>query len=169
MPGTHLPPSFVLASISFQIFRTARVLGHAFRELASAHGINRSRGMILMQLSHRPDGMTATELRRMSGVTAASMSKMLTDMEREGLITRLPHPDDARSMLVRLTEQATERVKVFPAFMEEIEERAFAGFSEDEFQQLRDLLERVRVNIGEQACSEDFPFAHDIKERNDVG
>ncbi len=142
------PPPFATDSLAYQLFRTLRTLGSALEGRAQAAGLNRSRGMILGQLAHHSGGITATDLRRCMGVTAASMSRLLADMERDGLLKRTPHPDDARAMLIHLTDEGQAMVQVFPTIMAEIEQIAFAGFSAQERDQLRTLLERIRANLG---------------------
>ena len=49
-------------------------------------------------------------------VTSGTMTTRLKNLENQGLIDRLPNPDDARSMLVRLTDKGKELIEqaVFP-------------------------------------------------------
>ena len=74
MHHTPSPPPFAADSMAYELFYTVRALGRAIRGRAQAAGLNRSRGMILGQLAHGSGGVTATDLRRCMGVTAASIS-----------------------------------------------------------------------------------------------
>lgn len=150
-----LPPMF-FDGMSFQVFRTMRVLGYEVSQRAQAAGLSRTWGMIMGHLSHVEEGLTATDLCQSIGVTAASMSKTLADMEQDGLVSRTPNPEDARSMLVHLTEAGKKRLKVFPAILTEIEETAFEGFTDDELEKLRSMLERIRQNLGDEANRHDL-------------
>ena len=49
-------------------------------------------------------------------VTSGTMTTRLKNLENQGLIDRLPNPDDARSMLVRLTDKGKELIEkaLFP-------------------------------------------------------
>lgn len=47
------------------------------------------------------DGKTAAEL---SGMSRAAVSNLVNTLERDGLVRRDPHPDDARAVLLALTE-----------------------------------------------------------------
>ncbi len=154
-----MPPPFFVDGMSYHVMRTMRAIGYEFSQRAQAAGMGRSWGMVLGRLAHAEAGMTATELRQCLGVTAASMSKTLADLEQEGLIHRIPNPDDARSMLVHLTEAGRQRLSVFPEIVAGIEQVAFAGFDEAELDQLRAMLERIRHNLGDQAERE-FGFEH---------
>ena len=117
------------------------------RQTAVAHGLSRTRGAILGRLYHHEEGMMATDLCRCTGVTAASMSKLLSQMERDGLLTRAPHPKDARAMLIHLTAQGEERLKTFPELLAGLDSSVFAGFSDEEREQLRDFLARIGANL----------------------
>lgn len=160
-------PPFSSDGMGFQVFRTMRVLGYEFSQRAQASGMSRSWGMVMGHLTHAEGGVTATDLRQRIGVTAASMSKTLADMEQDGLVMRTPNPDDARSMLVHLTESGKQRLSVFPRIMTEIEETAFAGFSEEELEQLGSMLERIRQNLGDQADQHNFEMMHREKSHLD--
>ncbi len=165
-----LPP-WATAYLSYRLVSVARILGKQFRHMMSAHGLNRTQGAILGHLFHRGDaGATASDLRRCIGVTAASMSNMLAQLERERLITRTPHPDDARAMLIHLTPEGRERLEVFPQAMEVLDARAFAGFSEEEREQLRAFLARIEDNL--QAFTGDDDKEHGFvytRERYETG
>ncbi len=161
-------PPFATDSMAHQVFHTMRAMGREFGRHAQSAGINRSWGMLLGQLAHNPSGMTATALRQALGVTAASISKTLADMERGGLVTRTPHPQDARALLVHLTAAGRELLDEFPKILAAIEERAFAGFSAAERDSLQAMLERIRANLGEAAepTEDDIPV---IKEEEHLG
>lgn len=132
--------------LTYQLFRTMHSLGKQFRQDMEAEGFNRTMGVVLGHLHHQ-GGMTAADLCRALDVTAASMSKMLRQMERDGLITRAPNPDDARSMLVHLTEKSEAYVEVFPKMLEAIDDLVFDGFSDEERDQFKVFLTRMRQNV----------------------
>lgn len=156
-------PPFFTEGMGYQVFRTVRALGYEFSKRALAAGMNPSWGMVLAHLARAEEGLTATDLRQCIGVTAASMSKTLADLEQEGLVLRTPNPEDARSMLVHLGEVGKDRLKVFPTIVAEIEATAFAGFTEAELDQLTALLERIRLNLGDQADRQDPEIVHGEK------
>jgi len=88
-------------------------------------------------------------------------------MERDGLVRRTPHPDDARAMLIHLTDEGQAMMQIFPAIMTEIEQVAFAGFSAQERDQLRALLARIRANLDTTTTPMDVDAAL-TKERGSV-
>lgn len=160
--GSHHNPfndnPLVTSRLSYRFFRVSHALGGHFRALAHEHGFNRTKGAVMGMLSHAEDGLTASALRQRIGVTAASMSNALNEMERDGWVRRTPHPDDARAMLIHLTERGRDTMQAFPGVFENIEARAFAGFSQDELAALRSMLERILVNLEDDGgCDEGVP------------
>ena len=86
------PPMMGINVLSMELFRTVHALGRAFQDAANMHGMARTHGMVLNQLMERREGVTAAVLSRCLGITRASMSIALADMERDGLIARVPNP-----------------------------------------------------------------------------
>ena len=52
--------------------------------------------------------MTTADLARAESVKPQSMGATLAELEREGLVTRQPHPTDGRQVLFALTAQGVE-------------------------------------------------------------
>ena len=79
-------------------------------------------------------------------MTSANVTYLIDGMVREGLVNRVVNPNDRRVTFVELTpkgSQMAERlVPVIGRFMQQV----VSCLSEDEKQQLNDLLERVRIN-----------------------
>lgn len=88
----------------------------AFRVLESQlarHDITQGRFGVLMALwgncqragceSDKP--LTPAELAERTGVTRATITGLVDTLERAGLVTRTPHPDDRRMMSVGLTRR----------------------------------------------------------------
>lgn len=53
---------------------------------------------------HRAGAQTPGQLAAHDKVSAPSMTRTLNCLEEEGLVERMPHPDDRRQILVRLTD-----------------------------------------------------------------
>lgn len=68
-------------------------------------GLSQARLQVISALE--ADGeQTQRELAERLGVEQATMANTLARLDRDGLVVRLPHPDDRRAQLVRLTEKA---------------------------------------------------------------
>ena len=65
-------------------------------------------GLAVLARLHAEGASTAGVLAGHEGVRPSSMSKILEVLEEDGLITRRPHPDDGRQVLVALSARGRE-------------------------------------------------------------
>jgi MarR family transcriptional regulator for hemolysin len=87
------------------------------------------------------------ELARGARVEQPTMAQLLARMERDGLIRRVPDPNDKRSSLVSLTEEARARLPVGRDVLVQGNREATKGLSPEEVETLIGLLERVLANV----------------------
>lgn len=71
------------------------------------------------------------------------MAQLLARMERDGLVERVPDPDDGRSRLVLLTPQCRERMHGSRAVMQAIGAEALSEFTTEERAELARLVRRL--------------------------
>ena len=105
------------------------------------------------------DGKASTQrdLARFAKVEQPPMAQMLVRMERDGLIERMPNPEDGRSSRIVLSDIARARM---PAAIETLfagNHEALDGFTEQETRQFADLLTRLIVNLDHIAGAEPPP------------
>lgn len=82
------------------------------------------------------------------------MAQMLARMERDGLIRRMPDPNDGRSSLISLTKAALASLPAAREALHEGSEQALAGFSEDEVTTLIGLTRRLNENLDRMVAQE---------------
>jgi DNA-binding MarR family transcriptional regulator len=75
------------------------------------------------------------------------MTRLLDRLERKGLLRRLPHPQDRRSIIIEVTEQGRAVVPRLPVIFGTVSIRVFAGFSTAEVAQVSGMLHRMRDNL----------------------
>lgn len=76
-------------------------------------------------------------------VTSGTMTHRLKGLEKRGLISRCTNPEDARSMLVKLTDEGLELInKAVTAHVDNLD-RLMSAFSEEEQQLLDKSLKRL--------------------------
>ena len=96
---------------------------------------------------HRLRGV---QLSRQAHLSPSHVSRVIDRAEREGLVRRLPDPDDRRATLVELTDAGTAVLREFAPLLESVIERAVhAALSRKEADLLVSLLGRI-----EQAAAE---------------
>lgn len=84
-------------------------LSRRIRRNRPADDISDSQLTVLMQL-HAGGDLTPGRLAELEHVTPPSMNRTVNGLERAGLVTRRPAPDDARKVLVGLTAAGTALV-----------------------------------------------------------
>lgn len=69
-------------------------------------GLSQSKWRTLLYISRMPDGLTQTDLARMLGIEAPTVTRLVKQLEEGGWVRRRALPDDARCKLVQLTPKA---------------------------------------------------------------
>lgn len=95
-----------------RILRAAALLGAELDRFAAEHGLGRGEADVLLTLRRagRPYRLSPSVLSRSLLVTPGGMTNRLDRLEREGLVRRLPDPDDRRAIEVELTAAAKRKV-----------------------------------------------------------
>ncbi len=91
--------------------------------------------------------MTQTALAQQAAVEQPTMANTLARMERDGLVSRSPDPNDKRSALVRLTELGRERADQALASAAEVNGLVASDLSEAERRVYLDLLGRIIATL----------------------
>ncbi len=84
-------------------------------------------------------------------VTPATVTNAIDRLEADGLVRRLPHPNDARSTLAEITARGQRAVA---DATEELNAKVFetVQLSQDEMESLIGLLVKIRVEAGDFAA-----------------
>ncbi len=131
-----------------RIKRCAALIQPRLDAVFAEHGLSSAAFDVLATLrrSGPPYALTPTALFDSLMVTSGTMTVRLQKLQAQGLIRRLPNPDDARSMLVQLTERGRTLIEqaLFPHV--DNEARMLAALPADVQQRLnQDLSLLLRV------------------------
>jgi len=75
--------------------------------------------------------------------SAPTIHAIISRLEKRGLVKRSPHPDDARGVLVNITDEGREAIhRTFPLIERKVINRFAAHFSAEELLTIAGLLER---------------------------
>lgn len=88
------------------------------------------------------DGQPLKDLAAGNHCTPATMTTIVDGLERKGLVTRQPNPEDRRSLQVRLTDEG-ERMRGAAPDVEDIFHGCCGGLSPDETGTLANLLTKL--------------------------
>jgi DNA-binding MarR family transcriptional regulator len=121
------------------------------------HRHQRGPRRVFAVLAERGDeGMTNAELAEELDVRPSSVTALVDRLEQEGLVRRDSSPTDRRVTLIRLTETGKERVTERGIERGKMMDAALASFSQEERQQLGNLLRKAADNL-------DAAFPEDLK------
>ena len=115
------------------------------------HGLSEGRMGVLFRLFRCGD-MHLGELADELAMTPRNVTGLVDHLERDGLVTRVPDPDDRRSVRARLTE--TGRARIEGIWKEGLEHQfeMVKGMTKDDLAQLRHLslvlVENARKELG---------------------
>ena len=133
----------------FLISRIKQVGGRLFDRLlseADVDAFNGAQGRILDVL-WQGDGITISQISAQTSLANTTLTSMLERMEQSGLITRRPSPSDRRALLIFLTDRARALQADYDRISRQMNERYYAGFTEEEILRLEGYLERILNNL----------------------
>lgn len=132
-----------------------KVVNHKTRRLAESRmsqlgcpGLTGQQGRVLGYLTrHAGQDICQRDVEETFGITRATASKMLGDMERNGLILRRGADYDARRKNLVLTEKARQLSQELQADIAAFEAVLTTAFTEEERRELVRLLRKVEANV----------------------
>lgn len=134
--------------VSFWIGTAYRLLTRAQDQQLKSFGLTSAQVPVLVALSAR-EPRTQKDLAEVARVEQPSMTELLVRMERAGLVTRVPNPQDGRGMMVSLTDRARTDWPRAAAALAEAEARALDGLEDGEKSTLIALLKQMVWNAGQ--------------------
>ena len=87
---------------------TVRIENEIRSRLCAGFGITLPRFDLMAQLECHPEGLRMGELSRRMMVTGGNITGITDQLEREGLVVRVPDPQDKRAFAVKLTAAGQE-------------------------------------------------------------
>jgi len=135
-------------TVDYHLRSTLFAMRRMYNLIAQENGITQGIGYALINIGE--DGIPATKIAPLMGMTSSSLSRMLKNMQDEGMIHRKPDKDDKRIVRIFLTDEGVKlRDKV---------EEVVLNFNNELFKKLdiEDLraFERVNNIIKEQVKQE---------------
>ena len=135
---------------TFLPYRLAVVTDAVSRALAEVYAdrfkLTRDQWRVIAQLAEGPE-LKATELGERTSLPKMQVSRALSGLERDGLISRAADTDDRRNLVVRLTASGRALYRKIEPIVLEREAFLLAALSADE----RAALTRALARIEERA------------------
>lgn len=111
-----------------------------------ATGLNLSRYELLHYLVNG-EIYTQMHLQNILNVDAAAITRHLKALEEEGYITRTRNPKNNREMLVQATAEGIKGALEYQSSRDNLDNRLFEGFSEEELTVFIKSLEKLKLNL----------------------
>ncbi len=122
--------------------------------LRRTFGTTLSRFDLLAQLERHPEGLAMGPLSKRMMVTAGNVTRLVDQLEAEGLVVRVPDARDRRTVRVRLTEQGRRRFRTMAAVHEGWIVELFSGLSRQERDHLYALLASLKQSVARALARE---------------
>jgi DNA-binding MarR family transcriptional regulator len=135
-----------METLPFEIAETAHALRRAFDRRAATLGVTRAQWKVLFRVSRMP-GLRQVDLADQLDVEPITLCRIIDRLEGAGLVERRPDPEDRRAWRLEVTANAVPLVEQLRALAEELRAEAFAGIDNDDLEQVRGTLARMRDNI----------------------
>ncbi|MEY5026904.1 MAG: Transcriptional repressor MprA [Verrucomicrobiota bacterium] len=142
-------------SAFLHLLRTGDLVFDSEAECLAQAGLSQGRFSILMLLFRHPETpQTPASLAEEAGVTRATMTGLLDNLEKDALVARTPCPSDRRLTLVHLTPKASELLeRIVPVYFRHVAS-LLACLSDAEKNQLIGLLQKIQESLGTPSPSE---------------
>ncbi|MER9894421.1 MarR family transcriptional regulator [Mesorhizobium sp. M0119] len=145
-PDLDVSPMAVLGRLSEAASLIAR---ERLAPLFASYGLQSGEFDVLATLrrSGPPYALTPTALYEATMVTSGAMTNRLDRLEKSGLITRGPHPDDRRGIVVQLTGKGLALIDEAVAAHVANEHQILSGLARPEQIMLARLLEKLIASL----------------------
>lgn len=131
------------------LMRAQQIVLGRLEDVVRPYGLSYARYELLTLLSFTRNGeLPLNKIGDRLQVHPASVTGAVDKLEQQGLVVRVPHPDDRRAVLARITEQGR---RVAEESTNALNEGPFAdlGLTEDETEQLITVLTQLRHSAGD--------------------
>jgi len=136
-------------STIFALVEAVSLLQHQIeQQLRAAAGLSYIQFQLLARLADVGAPLTMTELADGVVYSRSGLTYQAGQLEKAGLVTRGPSPDDERATLVTITDSGLVLVgRVLPGHVEVVRSMLFAPLTSDDVGHLSDIMTRVRDHM----------------------
>lgn len=136
-----------------QLFELAGLLGEYMERGLVDRKLTRARAEVIWRL-HQIGPVTQRALSQALRVTPRNVTGLLDALEAGGFVTRRPHPNDRRAVLVTLTRRGTAAAAALEADHRRFAAELFGSTSDSELtrlsRSLQQILDGLRASAGLQ-------------------
>ena len=139
-----------METLPLEIGETAHALRRSFDRRSAVLGATRAQWKVLLKLSRKP-GLRQVELADILDVEPITLCRIIDRLEESGLVERTRDPEDRRAWRLHVTAGSQPLIEKLHALAAELAAEAFAGVDPRDVEIARQVLARVRENLGRPA------------------
>ncbi|RYF40153.1 MAG: MarR family transcriptional regulator [Comamonadaceae bacterium] len=132
-------------SVGYLMRRSVNQISQEIDRRMEPMGLTNAQWVPLLKM-HMGHASTAAELARTCEMDAGAMTRLLDRLEAKGLCMRTRSADDRRIVKLELSEEGSKAAQAIPQVLSDVQNACLAGFSAEEWQTLKGLLQRVLAN-----------------------
>jgi len=145
-PGFYRPELYGgQPSVGYTMRHIVRLMGLEIDRKMEPHGLTNAQWLPLIKLYERKAGSVA-ELARSCQLDNGAMTRLLDRVEGKGLCRRVRSVSDRRVVNLELTPEGEVAARIIPEVLCNMQNSMLEGFSEAEWQQLLEFLQRILKN-----------------------
>lgn len=130
--------------VAILIKKAALVIDKLSYPVLAPYELTHTQYKILMLLfRHQEQPLRQIDVEIHFSMTNPTVTGIIQNLEKKGLVRRIPNPDDKRSKLLQVTEQALSMQDELFSLGEKMEQQVTAKLSAAERRQLIDLLRKI--------------------------
>ena len=133
--------------IPFLLSQLGTYVAADFKRRLTPLGVHPRTNAVLVALAGS-DGQSQRQLSARLGVHRNVMVSLIDSLEAQGLVKRMPHPDDRRAFAVTLTDKARDLLPALEAQSRSMEDEVTAALTPEERAALLSMLQRVSAGLG---------------------
>jgi DNA-binding MarR family transcriptional regulator len=142
-----LPFKSIQAEAFLNILRTANALIRHVETVFRQFGISSAQYNVLRILRGVETGRSCSDISRRMVEKRPDITRLLDRLEKGGLIERIRHVTDRRTVIARLTGKGAAVVAALDEPVQALHSHQFANISESELAELIRSLEKIRAGI----------------------
>jgi DNA-binding MarR family transcriptional regulator len=119
-----------------------RMVESSLDNALASHGLSLAKLGVLRVLAQSAEPLPLGQIADKLACVRSNITQLVDRMESEGLVKRMPDPNDRRSILAALTEEGRRRYKTGVEEEYRVERELFNGLSPEEQKQLQNILQR---------------------------
>lgn len=142
-PAFYRPESWKREdSVGYLMGRIMTILKEAVDHELAPTDLTHAQWVPLLKI-YMGEASTVAELARETQVDVGAMTRTLDRLESKGLVKRVRSSEDRRVVNVELTDEGRATARKIPAVLCRVQNAHLRGFSHDEWQLLKSMLQRI--------------------------